>query len=86
VVASGDAPLWDSSSCLRGTGSQVATVRRGAPAFLRVTWDRRTSMSGCPGRGSAVRPGTYTAGAFNGQLRSQATTFVLSGRGAARGP
>src|SRR5690242_6651246 len=86
VVASGDAPLWDSSSCLRGTGSQVVTVRWGAPAFLRVTWDRRPSMSGGPGRGTAVRPGTYTAAAFNGQLRSQATTFVLSGRGAARGP
>jgi hypothetical protein len=86
VVASGDAPLWDSSSCLRGTGSQVVMVRRGAPAFLKVTWDRRTSMSGCPGRGTAVTPGSYTAAAFNGQLRSQATTFVLSGRGAARGP
>jgi hypothetical protein len=86
VVASGDTPLWDSSSCLRGTGSQVVTVRRGTPAFLKVTWDRRTSMSGCPGRGTAVAPGSYTAAAFNGQLRSQATAFVLSGRGAARGP
>ena len=86
VVASGDTPLWDSSSCLRGTGSQVVMVRRGAPAFLKVTWDRRTSMSGCPGRGTAVTPGSYTATAFNGQLRSQAATFVLSGRGAARAP
>jgi hypothetical protein len=84
VVASGDTPLWDSSSCLRGTGSQVVMLRRGAPASLKVTWDRRTSLSGCQGRGTAVSAGTYTAAAFNGPLRSQATTFVLAGRGAER--
>jgi hypothetical protein len=84
VVASGSTPLWDSSSCLRGTGSRVVMLRRGAPAYLRVTWDRRTSLSGCPGRGTAVGAGTYTAATFNGQHRSQATTFVLSGRSAAR--
>ena len=84
VVASGDTPLWDSSSCLRGAGSQVVMLRRGAPAFLKVAWDQRTSLSGCPGQGTAVRAGAYTAAAFNGQLRSQATTFVLSRRGVAR--
>ena len=83
VVAAGGTPLWDSSSCLRGTGSRAVMLRRGAPAFLRITWDRRTSLSGCPGQGTGVAAGTYTAAAFNGQLRSQATAFVLSGRGAA---
>ena len=83
VVASGDTPLWDSSSCLRGTGSQVVMPRRGAPAFHKVTWDGQTSLSGCRGQGTSVRAGTYTAAAFNGQLRSQATTFVLSSRAAA---
>ena len=83
VVAFGGTPLWDSSSCLRGTGSRAVMLRRGAPAFLRVTWDRRTSLSGCPGQGTAVRAGTYTAAAFNGQRRSRATTFVLTGRSAA---
>jgi hypothetical protein len=83
VVASSGTPLWDSSSCLRGTGSRAVMLRRGVPAFLRVTWDRRTSLSGCPGQGTAVAAGTYTAAAFNGQLRSQATAFVLSGRGPA---
>ena len=82
VVASGGTPMWDSSSCVRGTGSQVATVRRGAPVFLKVSWDRRTSLSGCPGRGTAIRAGAYTVAAFNGQLHSQATAFVLSRRGA----
>lgn len=84
VVASGDTPLWDSSSCLRGTGVRVVILRRGAPAFLNVTWDRRTSLSGCPGQGTAAAAGTYTAAAFNGQFHSPATSFVLSGRSPAR--
>jgi hypothetical protein len=83
VVASSGTPLWNSSSCLRSTHSRAVMLRRGAPAFLRVTWDRKTSLSGCPGQGTAAAAGTYTAAAFNGQLRSQATTFALSGRGAA---
>jgi hypothetical protein len=83
VVDSGSTPLWDSSSCLRGTGSQMVMVRRGAPAYLRVTWDRRTSLSGCPRQGNAIPAGTYTATAFYGKLHSKTVTFVLSGRGAA---
>lgn len=84
VVASSGTPLWDSSSCLRGSGLWLVTLRRGTPVILRITWDQRTSMSGCPGQGTVLKPGTYTAAAFNGQLHSQATTFVLSGRGAAK--
>jgi hypothetical protein len=83
VVASGGTPLWDSSSCLRGSGSRVVMLRRGAPAYLRVTWDQRTSLSGCPRQGKGVPAGTYTATAFYGQLHSETTTFVVSGRGAA---
>jgi hypothetical protein len=83
VVDTGSTPLWDSSSCLRGTGSRLVTVRRGAPAYLRVTWDRRTSLSGCPHQGNAIPAGTYTATAFYGQLHSKTVTFVLSGRAAA---
>jgi hypothetical protein len=82
VVSSAGTPIWDSSSCLRGTGSRVVTLRRGVPAFLRVTWDRRTSLSGCPGKGKAAPSGSYTAAAFDGQLRSDPTAFVLSGRAA----
>jgi len=85
VVTSSGTPIWDSSSCLRGTGSRLVTLRRGAPAFLQVTWDRRTSLSGCPGQGSAVRAGTYTAAAYDGPLRSRPTSFVLTG-GAAAAP
>ena len=84
VVAFSGTPLWDSSSCLRGSGLRLVMLRRGAPAYLRIIWDQRTSMSGCAGQGTAVKAGSYTAAAFNGQIRSPATTFVLSGRGAAR--
>jgi hypothetical protein len=58
----------------------VVVLRRGVPADLRITWDRRTSLSGCPGQGRAAPAGTYTVAAFDGQLRSRATSFVLSGR------
>jgi hypothetical protein len=80
VVSSGGTPLWDSSSCLRGAGSRVVTLTGGVPAVLRVTWDRRTSLSGCPGQGSAARAGTYTVAAFDGPLRSHTVSFVLTGR------
>ena len=83
VVDSSGTPIWDSSACARGTLSRVITLTRGVPAFVQVTWDRRTSMSDCPGQGSAVRPGTYTAAAYYGQLHSHRVTFVLSGRGPA---
>jgi hypothetical protein len=83
VVASGGTPLWDSSSCVRGPLSRVVTMRRGVPAYLRVTWDRRTSLSGCSGQGSEVPGGIYTVAAFDGQLHSKSVTFALTGRGPA---
>jgi hypothetical protein len=79
VVASAGTPLWDSASCPRGIGSRVVTLRRGVSATFQVTWDRRTSISGCPGQGKLSPAGRYTAAAFEGQVRSQNTTFVLAG-------
>jgi hypothetical protein len=84
VIDSSGTPIWDSSSCPRGTLSRVITLTRGVPGLVQVTWDRRTSMSECPGQGSAVLPGTYTAAAYYGQLHSHPITFVLSGRGPAK--
>jgi hypothetical protein len=83
VVDSAGTPMWDSASCIHGTGSQLVTLRRGVPASLRVTWDRRTSLSGCSGQGSAIPAGRYTVAAFDAQLHSQPVTFVLTGRAAA---
>lgn len=79
VVASAGTPLWDSASCPRGTGSRVVTLRRGVRATFQVTWDQRTSISGCQGQGRLSPAGRYTAAAFEDQVRSQNMTFVLSG-------
>jgi hypothetical protein len=83
VVDSGGTPMWDSSSCVHGTLSRLITMRRGAPAYLRVTWDRRTSLSGCSGQGSETPAGIYTVAAFDAELHSKHVTFALTGRGPA---
>lgn len=80
VVDSAGTPMWDSASCIHGSGSQLVTLRHGVPASLQVTWDRRTSLSGCAGQGSAIPAGRYTVAAFDAQLRSKPVTFDLSGR------
>jgi hypothetical protein len=80
VVDSSGTPIWDSSSCGRGTLSRVVTLTRGVPAVANITWDRRSSMTDCPGQGNAVRAGTYTAAAYYGQLHSHRITFALTGR------
>ena len=83
VADSSGTPIWDSSSCGRGTLSRVITLTRGVPAVVNITWDRRTSMTDCPGQGNGVRAGTYTAAAYYGQLHSHRITFALTGRPAA---
>src|SRR5215469_2151436 len=80
VVDYSGTPIWDSSSCGRGTLSRVITLTRGVPAVVNITWDRRSSMTDCPGQGNAVRDGTYTAAAYYGQLHSHRITFALTGR------
>jgi len=80
VVDSSGTPIWDSSSCGRGTLSRVFTLTQGVPAVVPITWDRRSSMTDCPGQGNAVRAGTYTAAAYYGQLHSHRITFALTGR------
>jgi hypothetical protein len=80
VVDSSGTPIWDSSSCGRGILSRVMTLTQGVPAVVHITWDRRSSMTDCPGQGNAVRAGTYTAAAYYGQLHSHRITFALTGR------
>jgi len=80
VVDSSGTPIWDSSSCGRGILSRVFTLTRGVPALVHITWDRRSSMTDCPGQGNALRAGTYTAAAYYGQLHSHRITFAFTGR------
>jgi hypothetical protein len=50
---------------------------------VQFTWNRTTSARGCGPPHRSVRPGTYTATAYRGNLSSHTMIFVLKGRGIA---
>ncbi len=83
IKAGGERRVWDSADCVRSAGQRTERLTRGVPAVLRISWDRKTSAAGCRLPGKAAQPGTYTATARSGALRSQSLIFVLAGRGIA---
>ena len=83
IKAGGERRVWDSADCVRSAGQRMERLTRGVPAVLRISWDRKTSAAGCRAPGQAAQPGTYTATARSGPLRSQSLIFVLAGRGIA---
>jgi hypothetical protein len=82
IKAGGERQVWDSAACVPA-GHRVARLARGVPDVLRVSWDRKTLAASCRAPGQAAQPGTYTATAESGPLRSQSLIFVLAGRGIA---
>jgi hypothetical protein len=82
IKAGGERQVWDSAGCAL-VGHRVARLTRGVPDVLRVSWDRQTAVASCRVPGKAAQPGTYTATARSGPLRSQSLIFVLAGRGIA---
>jgi hypothetical protein len=82
IRAGGKTRVWDSADCVR-SASGATTLARGVPAVVHFTWNRMTSAPGCRLPRRAVRPGTYTATAYSGNLSSRAMIFVLKGRGIA---
>ncbi len=82
IRAGGERQVWDSAACA-AAGHRVARLARGVPDVLRVSWDRKTTAASCRAPGRAAQPGTYTATARSGPLRSQSLIFVLAGRGIA---
>jgi hypothetical protein len=82
IKAGGERQVWDSAGCAP-VGHRVARLARGVPDVLRVSWDRQTAVASCRVPGKAAQPGTYTATARSGPLRSQSLIFVLAGRGIA---
>lgn len=83
IRAGGKTRVWDSADCVRSAAPRATTLARGVPAVVHFTWNRTTSGPGCRLPRRAVRPGTYTATAYSGNLSSQAMIFVLKGRGIA---
>ena len=83
IKAGGERRVWGSADCVRSAGQRMERLTRGVPAVLRISWDRKTSAAGCRLPGKAAQPGTYTATARSGPLRSQSLIFVLAGRGIA---
>jgi hypothetical protein len=78
VVASGGVRVWGSADCAGRRGASVTTkLKRGVPVQLPFTWGRLLSAPGCRGARTPARPGTYTATASDGRLRSRPVTFVL---------
>lgn len=82
IKAGGERQVWDSATCAPA-GHRVARLTRGVPDVLQLSWDRKTAAASCRASGQAARPGTYTATARSGLLRSQSLIFVLAGRGLA---
>lgn len=76
VIRASGKQIWDSADCA-GTAPRATTLARGVPAMVRITWNRKTSAPGCRAVHRAVRPGTYTATAYSGNLSSRAMTLVL---------
>jgi hypothetical protein len=81
IRAGGKTRVWSSADCARSTAPRVTTLARGVPAVVQFTWNRTTSAPGCRPPHRSVRPGTYTATAYSGNLSSHAVIFVLKGRG-----
>lgn len=82
VVIAAGRRVWSSADCVSGSGSNMTVLSQGAPAVLRVTWDRRTSSPGCGGAGQAAAPGEYKVTAVAGQVRSKTVNLVLGAPGA----
>jgi hypothetical protein len=83
IRTGGKTRVWDSADCARPAAPRVTTLARGVPVVVQFTWNRATSAPGCRSPRRPVRPGTYTATAYSGNLSSHVMIFVLKGRGTA---
>ena len=79
VIRSDGKQIWDSANCA-GLAPRATTLARGVPATVPITWNRKTSAPGCRAAHRAVRPGTYTATVYMGNLSSRAVIVVLRAR------
>lgn len=81
IIKSGDHRVWGSADCQASSRPHSTRLVRGVPAVLQISWDRKTSVPGCRLPRQWARPGTYSATARSGKIRSQPMIFVLSASG-----
>jgi hypothetical protein len=77
VVADGLTQVWSSADCAADMGGLVATLKRGVPKVLVISWHRQLGAPGGCHRSSRARAGTYTAHAVDGALSSAPLSFRL---------
>jgi hypothetical protein len=80
IRTGGKTRVWDSADCARSAAPRLTMLARGVPAVVQFTWNRTASAPGCRRPHRSVRPGTYTATAYRGNLSSHSLVFVLKGR------
>jgi hypothetical protein len=77
-ISKGTQIVWTSAQCAEGEASLIATLHRGVPTIVPMTWTGRRSSAGCPVPGAQAGRGSYTAVATDGTLRSSTVNFRLS--------
>lgn len=78
MVMAGARRIWDSADCAPAPGSVTASLTRGVPIMLPVSWDRQTSAPRCPAAAAPAAAGQYVATAGGSGLASAPVTIGLS--------
>jgi hypothetical protein len=81
IIKSGDHRVWGSADCQASSRPHSTRLVRGVPTVLQISWNRKISAPGCHVPRKWARPGTYSATARSGKIRSQPMIFVLSASG-----
>lgn len=78
-IASGPDRIWSSAQCFSGSGSSIQLLQRGIPYGGTLEWDRHRSApaNDCSAHREEARPGTYTALAKGGGLKTKRQVFRL---------
>jgi hypothetical protein len=76
-ISAGTADVWTSADCAEGLATRLATLRRGVPDVVTMTWDDQFSSAGCPMPGPAAPSGSYTARATADSAASNGVTFRI---------
>jgi hypothetical protein len=76
-ISAGTGRVWTSAECAEGLAVRLATLHRGVPDVVQMTWDDQYSSAGCPMPGRAAPSGSYTARATADSAASNAVTFRI---------